>query len=98
MFINNTEAFIDFFKMKFPDMCRKLTVDNVRLMTECSLIGRYKYYLRQDLEIVRRILHFEELREHRSAQQDKEKKSPCCKSCGQPLPPNSEGKLGQMKK
>jgi hypothetical protein len=74
MFISSPEKFADLFNARIPDACRKITADDVRLMTKCNLIGRYRSYGRQDLETTRAILQYELLREHRPVQQDKEKK------------------------
>jgi hypothetical protein len=82
---------------KSPAACRKITSDGVCLMTECKLIGMYRFYGCQDMETVRAVLQYEQLRGHRPIKQDKEKKPPCCKSCGQQLPPDPEVKFGRPK-
>jgi hypothetical protein len=58
MFITNPEDFAECFNERVPDGCRKITAEDVRLMTECGLICRYRYYDRQDLKIARGIFQF----------------------------------------
>ena len=50
---------------KLPGAHRQITVDDVKDMTNCGLIGRYGYYIQLDIETVRAILHYEQLRENR---------------------------------
>lgn len=46
---------------------RKITPEDARDLTECGLIGKYQYYGRADLETVRAILQYEQMREERIA-------------------------------
>ena len=41
---------------------RKVTVDDIRQMALCGLIGRYGFFTREDLGTVRGILRYEQLR------------------------------------
>jgi hypothetical protein len=95
MFITSPKVFADLFNGKFPGAYRKITPDDVRLMTECKLIGRYKYYIHQDLETISCILLYEQLRINGSAHQDKEKNPPTCKRFGKTLPTKLEDKVGR---
>jgi hypothetical protein len=97
MYIKSPEDFAEKFNVRIPDACRKITSNDVRLMTDCKLIGRYRFYGRQDLETVRGILLYEKLREKRSTKQGKDKELPSCKRCGQPIPLNLKGMLGRHK-
>jgi len=97
MSIISPEAFAEWFNKKIPGTRRKITTDDVCHMTECSLIGRYNSYIRQDLEVLRGILQYEKMRENRPVKQDKEKEPHCCKIFGQPLPPNPGGKPGRLR-
>ncbi len=97
MFFTDPTAFANWFNMKVPGAYRKITADDVCIITECGLIGKYGFYIRQDLETVRGILQYEQQKEHQLIQQDKEKNPPVCKICGQPLPVNSQGKPGRHK-
>jgi hypothetical protein len=106
MFITSPEAFAEYFNTKIPDVYRKITVDDVRLMTECGLVGRYNYYIRQDLETVRGVLMYEQMREKLPEKQEKrpveksndvERSVTQCKSCSRPLPPEFDGKKGRRK-
>ena len=40
------EAFASSFNQKFPGAYRLITVEDVNDMTECGLIGRYGFYLK----------------------------------------------------
>jgi hypothetical protein len=99
MYITSPEEFADLFNTKIPDAHRKITSNDVCLMTECNLIGKYKFYGRQDLETVRGILQYEQLRETPSATQRpaeyQKRKLKKCKMCGQALFEEPEGKIGR---
>jgi len=104
MFITSPEAFAEWFNEKILNACRKLTVDDVCLMTECKLISRYRFYGHQDIETARGILQYEQMREKRSERLEErggrdEAKAvtivPNCKRCGQPLPAPPPGKKGR---
>jgi len=66
-------------------------------MTTCCLIGRYDFYLRDDLELVRGVLQYEQMRETRSAKPTPEENQepPKCKICKQPLSPEPGNKAGR---
>ena len=68
-------------------------------MTECGLIKRYGYYIRSDIETIRSILQYEKLRDKRPQKLlvNEIPEPPRCKSCGQTLPPQPEGKVGRPK-
>ena len=92
------EKFAALFNEKYPGAYRQVTAQDIREMTTCCLIGRYDFYLRDDLELVRGLLQYERLREKRSAQQESaEDKLELleCKRCKQPLPPETTGKKGR---
>ena len=101
MFINSPGNFAAWFNEKYPGAYRATTAEDVRDMTTCGLIGRYRSYSKsQDGETVRGILQYEQMREQRSAQQKsvKDKLEPSkCKRCEQPLPPESDIKTGRHK-
>jgi len=50
---------------KLPGAYRQITADDIRDMTTCGLIGRYGYYMHIEIETVRAILQYEQLRENR---------------------------------
>jgi hypothetical protein len=61
-------------------------------MTSCGLIGQYGYYGRSDLETVRAVLQYEQLR-HDRAEKLRIKEAPkTCKRCGKPLPKKGSGR------
>ena len=95
--IANPGKFAARFNEKYPGAYRQVTAQDVRDMTTCHLIGRYECYLKDDLEFIRGILQYEQMREKRSAQPTPEEKlEPTkCKKCKQPLPPEPEGKKGR---
>jgi hypothetical protein len=97
MITSSPEKLAEWFNKKIPDACRKIVAKDVTLMTRCNLIGRFNYIIRQDLETIRGVLLYEQLREKQSEPQDNEKKLPTCKMCHQPLLPNPEGKPGRPK-
>ncbi|MFC1926216.1 hypothetical protein ACFLWV_00495 [Chloroflexota bacterium] len=68
-------------------------------MNKCGLIGRYGYYSPIDLETVRKILRYEQLREKRPKKIPKGSvcEPPLCKLCSKPLSPVPEGKKGRRR-
>ena len=62
MFITSPDRFAGWFNEKIPHTCRKIITDDVRLMTECNLIGRHRFYGRLDGETVRGVFQYEQLR------------------------------------
>ena len=101
MFISSPEQFADWFNEKYPGAYRPVTTEDIQDMTNCGLIGRYRFYREpQDGEIVRGILQYEQLREKRSTEEthkvDRLELSKC-KRCGQSLPLEPEDKTGRPK-
>ena len=75
MEITSPDKFAVWFDNKYQGAYRKMNTEDVRDMTTCGLIGRYRYYsLSQDGETVRGILEYEHMREKRSAQPTPEDK------------------------
>ena len=71
--LTSPDKFAAVFTTTFPGAYRIVTVQDVRDMTECRLIGKYgEYYGRADLETVRCILQYEQMREKQSAQYTRE--------------------------
>jgi hypothetical protein len=88
MFIINPDIFAKWFKSEVSNANREITAQDVRELTECGLIGRYKFYTRQDLETVRGILQYEQLlknRQKRNEIKDAEGEIHC-RRCGKLLP------------
>jgi len=85
------------FNLLVPGACRHITAEDVRLLTACGLIGKYHCYLRTDLEIVRAVLQYEQLREKKIEKSETKAISDVtyCKSCGQPVPAPPPGKKGR---
>lgn len=59
------EDFVAWFNKAIPGAYRSIDVEDVRDMTTCGLIGKYGYYIQLDVETVRAILQYEQLRENR---------------------------------
>ena len=99
MFNKSPEKFAALFNEKYPGTYRQVTAQDVRDMTICCLIGRYECYLKDDLEFIRGMLQYEQLREKRYARPTLEAKQepPKCKRCAQPLPLEPEIKRGRPK-
>ncbi|MFC1940218.1 hypothetical protein ACFLXO_06000 [Chloroflexota bacterium] len=96
----NPDKFAAWFNSVVPGAYRKITAQDTRDMTECGLIKCYGgYFSRVDLETVRALLRYEQMREKRSAQEALEytKEPAKCKMCGQSLPPEPEDKAGRPK-
>ena len=97
MLITSPRKFASLFNEKYIGANRQITVEDVICMTRCKLICRHGYYLRDDLEMVRGVLEYEQMREKIS------KRDPAgdqleprkCKLCGEPLSPEHEGKKGR---
>lgn len=97
----NPDKFANYFNSVVSGAYRKITTQDIRDMTECGLIRCYGgYYSSADLERVRGILQYEQMRDKRSAQQatDDKQESPKCKLCGKSLSPESKDKTGRPKK
>ena len=96
--LTSPDRFAAVFNMTFPDAYRIITGQDVRDMTECGLIREHGgYYSRADLQRIRAVLQYEQMRQARSAKVTIKDKleSPKCKMCGKPLPLQSEGKKGR---
>jgi hypothetical protein len=91
------DRFAELINGVMPGAYRNITVQDIRDMTICGLIGHYGYYGHSDIETVRAILQYEQLREKRIQEQLIEDKSEPqkCKRCGQPLPYQRELKKGR---
>lgn len=66
MFNTSPEKFAALFNEKYSGAYRQITAQDVRAMTTCGLIGRYDVYFQDDLELIRGLLQYEQLREKRS--------------------------------
>lgn len=51
------------FNTTVPEAYRLVSAEDIRYMSHCGLIGRHGFFTREDLEIVRGILRYEQLRE-----------------------------------
>jgi len=59
------EDFAAWFNKAIPGAYRSITAQDVQDMVTSGLIGRYGYYMQLDIETVRAILQYEQLRENR---------------------------------
>ena len=81
---------------RLPGAYRQITVDDVRDMVACGLIGKFDCFLDLDLETVRAILQYEQLREnHQKRDEIRDKNgSIYCRRCGVVLT-KPDGKRGR---
>ncbi len=88
MIIDTTLEFTKWFNEKFSRVNRKITLDDVRLMTEGRLIGKYSYYTKDDGETVRGILLYEQMRPRilEKVEMKPVNATRRCKKCGRLLP------------
>lgn len=93
--IASPDKFSTLFNAVVPGAYRSITAQDIRDMTECGLIGRYKYYGRQDIETVRAILLYEQIRNERSEKACLKDAPRTCKRCGEPLPSQPDSSRGR---
>ncbi len=93
--ILSPDKFAEWFNSVVIGAYRKITTQDVRDLAECGLIRIYGYYGHSDLQTVRAILLYEQMREMRLKKVKKASEPPRCKRCGQPLPSQSDGKKGR---
>ena len=94
--ITSPKQFADLFNAKVPGAHRQISADDVKDMTTCGLIGKYGYYLNLDLETVRAVLQYEQLRQNRQKRDDINDSEGLihCRRCGVVLT-ESNGKRGR---
>lgn len=90
------EDFVAWFNKAIPGAYRSIDVEDVRDMTTCGLIGKYGYYGNLDLEMVRCILQYEQLRENRQKRDELRDSEGImhCRRCGVALS-KPDGKCGR---
>ena len=97
-FIVRAEDFANLFNAKVPGAYRQVTADDIRLLTQFGLIGRYNFYdTTYDVQTIIGILNYERLTQQRTRKgvQEASPEPAQCKSCGQALPTEPEGKKGR---
>ena len=87
-FITSPDKFADLFNIKVPGAYREITASDIRDMTTCGIIGRYGYFIHLDIETVRRILQYEQLRENRQRRDEIRESDGAirCGRCGVVMP------------
>ena len=98
MYITNPDKFAVWFSEKYPGAYRRITAEDVSDLTTCGLIGHHQYYSKsRDGETVRGILEYEQMMEKRFVKEtiDNNQESPTCKICSQPLPTETDNKIGR---
>lgn len=93
--ITSPIKFVALFNSKLPGAYRPIDITDVTDLVECGLLKRYGFFIRCDLQTVRAILQYEQLRQKRSQELTIEGQR--CRMCGEPLLPQVEGKLGRPK-
>jgi len=98
-FRTNPDRFAKDFNAVVPGAYRRITPDDVRDMHDCDLIGRYYFYGHNDIETIRAILRYEELRKKRIEKRPLNSMSDIrtCRLCGMILPTEPIGKYGRPK-
>ena len=98
--ILSPDKFADWFNSVVPGAYRRVDTEDVRDMTSCGFIGRHGYYYtRDDLEIVRGVLHYEQLRLNRERRDEIRDGGGAihCRRCGTLLTDEHDGKRGRPK-
>ena len=95
-FITSPDKFADLFNIKVPGAYREITASDIRDMTTCGIIGRYGYFIHLDIETVRRILQYEQLRQNRQKRDEIRDSDGAihCRRCGVVLD-KTDGKKGR---
>lgn len=93
--ILSPDRFAAEFNVVVPGAYREITVQDIKDMTDCGLICKYRYYCSADLETVRAILLYEQMREERSRTAALVDNPRTCKRCGHLLPSQSDGRRGR---
>ncbi|MBT3363125.1 MAG: hypothetical protein HN407_05630 [Chloroflexi bacterium] len=96
---NNSNKFAAKFNHKVQGAYRKVDAVDIRDMTQCGFIGRYGYYLRSDLETVRRLLQLEQLQQNRERRNEIRDSDGVihCRMCDLVLPAQPDGTIGRPK-
>ena len=96
-FSTSPDRFAEYFNKTVPGAYRQISSQDIRDMTDCALIKRYHSYGPTDLQIVIGILNYEQLLEKRKQKSIHQEQGQlhCCKLCGEPLPPEPDGKKGR---
>ena len=95
--ILSPDRFTTWFNSVVPGAYRRVTAQDIRDMTECGLIGRYGCYGRADLETVRAILLYEQMRQNREKRDEIRDTDGAihCRRCGALLTIKPDGKRGR---
>ena len=98
-FRTSPDRFAKEFNEVVPGAYRKITAQDIVDMTACGLIGKYNCYPHNDIETIRAILRYEELRQKRIEKQPLNSISDIrtCRLCGIILPVQPIGKYGRPK-
>jgi hypothetical protein len=93
------EKFAAWFNRVMPSAHRQITVDDVRDMVTCGLIGKFDCFLNLDFETVKAVLQYEQLRQNRQ-KKDQIKDSEGimhCRRCGVVLIAKPKSKWGRSR-
>ena len=95
--ITSPDKFADLFNAKVPGAYRQVMANDIRLLTQCGLIGRYGYYIQLDIETVRAILQYEQLRQNRQKRDEIRSSDGVihCRRCGVVLDVKPNSKAGR---
>jgi len=97
--VTSPEKFAEWFNAKVLGSYRQISADDIRDITNCGLIGKYSgWYIQLDIETVRAVLQYEQLRQNRQKRDDIRDSdgSIHCRRCGVVLT-KPDGKRGRSR-
>jgi len=96
--VTSPEKFANEVNVKLLGAHRQITIEDVKDMTSCGLIGRYGYYIHLDIETVRAVLQYGQLRQNRQKRDEIRDDDGVihCRGCSVVLA-KPEGKKGRRK-
>ena len=85
------------FNATVPGAYRRMTPEDIRVLSDCGLVGRYGYYGQEDIRTIIGLLDYEQYlkKQEKKAETMTADGQRLCKMCRQPLPPEPEGKKGR---
>ena len=86
--IYTPEQFLRWLHSSTPELSHEVDIRDIKAMIEIGLIFRHKYFLSDDMEVVRKVIAFIKSREERK-QADTVR---TCKRCGESLPDDNGGR------
>lgn len=88
------EQFMRWLHLSIPELSHEVDIRDIKDMIGIGLIFRHKYFLSDDMEVVRKVIAFIKSREERKRVKNTVK---TCKRCNVPLPDNDGGRKGRKR-